>query len=138
MKEFERKNVTADSLGNVIIIKPNSNHDKLINDFLFPRMSVKEENSTNATSSMNKLRGSALNITRNLEVIKKEEKSGIEKKDDIKKTGIVSTSVNIKNINDTKNSVIFIENKIEEEKSNKYIAPKENKVIIQPAGSNFE
>ena len=43
MKEVEKKNVTADSLGNVILIKPNTNNEKFSNDFIIPRMNVKEE-----------------------------------------------------------------------------------------------
>ena len=42
----------------------------------------------------------------------------------------------ISKIADSKNAVIFIENKLEEDKHK--IVHKDNRMIIQPAGSNFE
>ena len=131
MKEFEKKNVTADSLGNVILIKPNTNNEKFSNDFIIPRMNVKEE--VKLDYNFNKLKiNTQIN---NLNITLKEDKSVDKKKEDIKK----ALNSNLKNNNESKPLVIFIENKVEEEKPNKYILPlKENKVIVQPAGSNFE
>ena len=131
MKEFEKKNVTADSLGNVILIKPNTNNEKFSNDFIIPRMNVKEE--VKLDYNFNKLKiNTQIN---NLNITLKEDKSVVKKKEDIKK----ALNSNLKNNNESKPLVIFIENKVEEEKPNKYTLPlKENKVIVQPAGSNFE
>ena len=131
MKEFEKKNVTADSLGNVILIKPNTNNEKFSNDFIIPRMNVKEE--VKLDYNFNKLKiNTQIN---NLNITLKEDKSVDKKKEDIKK----ALNSNLKNNNESKPLVIFIENKVEEEKPNKYTLPlKENKVIVQLAGSNFE
>ena len=105
MKEFEKKNVTADSLGNVILIKPNTNNEKFSNDFIIPRMNVKEE--VKLDYNFNKLKiNTQIN---NLNITLKEDKSVVKKKEDIKK----ALNSNLKNNNESKPLVIFIENIVE-------------------------
>ena len=104
--------MTADSSGNVIHIKSFSN-DRLSQDFLFPRMNIKEEIKTDTltveqTSSTNRNPNILTHIENNA---KENEQEKLKKKDIKRKGGILSNNQNIKQTN----GVMILENKLEEE-----------------------
>ena len=137
--------MTADSQGNVIPIKIMGS-EKLANDFLQPRMNIKEEiRPDNLTDTNNgDIKSKPNGVSNQVNVVDTNDKEGdktiLKKRDDKKRRNLGSIMVP-RLLNDTKNSVIFIENKLEEEKHSGNKPPavlKENRFIIQPAGSNFE
>lgn len=111
-REYERKNVTTDSSGNVIVIK-GVMIDKLNSDFLFPRTGVKDYVEPIKTPT---------------EMVKLP-----DKKEEIKN--------NLRKNNDRKSTMMIRKGILSEPNNIEYNKPtysKENKQIFQPVGSNFE